>query len=104
MSRELTFPSTKALLADPSVTGETSAFYGGQKATQVFADISDTVSPSFQWPPFLDQVATEKGLHMVLNAAEAGIAWAPQSLDISSEVIKKLDGAKPAATPAAGRN
>lgn len=51
--------------------------------------------------PVLDQVATEKGLHMVLNAAEAGIAWAPQSLDISSEVIKKLDAAtaKPSATP-----
>jgi outer membrane protein len=50
--------------------------------------------------PILDQVATEKGLHMVLNAAEAGIAWAPQSLDISSDVIKKLDGnAKPATTP-----
>ena len=51
--------------------------------------------------PVLDQVATEKGLHMVFNAAEAGIAWAPQSLDISSEVIKKLDAntAKPAATP-----
>jgi len=51
--------------------------------------------------PVLDQVATEKGLHMVLNAAEAGIAWAPQSLDISSEVIKKLDAssAKPATTP-----
>jgi outer membrane protein len=51
--------------------------------------------------PILDQVATEKGLHMVLNAAEAGIAWAPQSLDISTDVIKKLDAAatKPAATP-----
>jgi outer membrane protein len=50
--------------------------------------------------PVLDAVATEKGLHMVLNAAEAGIAWAPQSLDISSDVIKKLDAAtKPAASP-----
>ena len=51
--------------------------------------------------PVLDQVATEKGLHMVLNAAEAGIAWAPQSLDISTDVIKKLDAAtaKPSATP-----
>jgi outer membrane protein len=51
--------------------------------------------------PVLDVVATEKGLHMVLNAAEAGIAWAPQSLDISSEVIKKLDASatKPATTP-----
>lgn len=50
--------------------------------------------------PVLDQVATEKGLHMVLNAAEAGIAWAPQSLDISTDVIKRLDAAaKPSASP-----
>src|SRR6185436_14181731 len=43
--------------------------------------------------PVLDAVATEKGLHMVFNAAEAGIAWAPQSLDLTTEVIKKLDAA-----------
>ena len=51
--------------------------------------------------PVLDAVATEKGLHMVFNAAEAGIAWAPQSLDLTTEVIKKLDAVtpKPAATP-----
>jgi len=48
--------------------------------------------------PVLDAVATEKGLHMVFNAADAGIAWAPQSLDLTAEVIKRLD-AKPAATP-----
>lgn len=53
------FPATKALLADPSFTSDASSFYGGQKVNQVFADISATVSPSFQWPPFLDQAATD---------------------------------------------
>ncbi|MFD8810502.1 sugar ABC transporter substrate-binding protein, partial [Streptomyces sp. NPDC059627] len=50
---------TKAQLADPSFTGATPSFYGGPKVNQVFADISATVSDDFQWPPFLDQAATD---------------------------------------------
>jgi multiple sugar transport system substrate-binding protein len=53
------FPATRALLADAAFTGDAPAFYGGQKVNQVFADISSTVSSSFQWPPFLDQAATD---------------------------------------------
>ncbi|MGW2619361.1 ABC transporter substrate-binding protein [Streptomyces sp. NPDC001500] len=53
------FPATKALLADSAFTGDAPAFYGGQKVNQVFADISSTVNSSFQWPPFLDQAATD---------------------------------------------
>ncbi|NGO15526.1 extracellular solute-binding protein [Streptomyces sp. HC44] len=58
-TQQFFFPATKALLADASVTASAPAFYGGQKVNQIFADISDTVSPSFQWPPFLDQAATD---------------------------------------------
>ncbi len=53
------FPATKALLADPSFTGDAPAFYGGQKVNEVFAGISSTVDADFQWPPFLDQAATD---------------------------------------------
>jgi outer membrane protein len=50
--------------------------------------------------PILQQVATEKGLHALFNAQEAGFAWVDPGLDLTSEVIKKLDaGAKPATTP-----
>jgi outer membrane protein len=49
--------------------------------------------------PVLDQVATEKGLQIVLSANEAGIAWANLGLDISSEIIKKLDAPKAPAAP-----
>jgi multiple sugar transport system substrate-binding protein len=49
------FPPTKALLADPSFTGDKPAFYGGQQVNELFAGISDTVAPDFTWPPFLDQ-------------------------------------------------
>ncbi|MEU6251367.1 extracellular solute-binding protein [Streptomyces sp. NPDC047043] len=58
-TKQLFFPATKDLLADASFTGAAPSFYGGQKVNQVFADISDTVSTSFQWPPFLDQAATD---------------------------------------------
>ena len=58
-TKQFFFPATKALLTDASFTGDAPAFYGGQKVNQVFADISETVPKSFQWPPFLDQVATD---------------------------------------------
>src|SRR5437870_163959 len=49
--------------------------------------------------PIIDQIATEKGLHMVFNATEAGFAWANLGLDLSAEIIKKLDaGSSPTAT------
>ncbi|MEE1759795.1 ABC transporter substrate-binding protein [Streptomyces sp. SP18BB07] len=53
------FPATKALLADQEFVSDAPPFYGGQKVNQVFADVSATVDPSFQWPPFLDQAATD---------------------------------------------
>jgi multiple sugar transport system substrate-binding protein len=53
------FPSTKALLADPSLVGQKDAFFGGQQVNHLFADISATVNTGWQWPPFLDQAVTD---------------------------------------------
>ena len=48
--------------------------------------------------PIVEALAAEKGLHLVFNAAESGIAWAAPGLDLTADVIKKLDAnAKPAA-------
>ncbi|HEX3646466.1 MAG TPA: OmpH family outer membrane protein [Vicinamibacterales bacterium] len=48
--------------------------------------------------PIVEQLATEKGLHLVFNASESGIAWATPGLDLTGEVIKKLDAlSKPGA-------
>ena len=58
-SKQFLFPSTKALLADASFIDQTPAFYGGQQVNKLFAQISDTVSTTFQWPPFLDEVVTD---------------------------------------------
>ena len=42
------------------------------------------------------------GLQFIFNGPDAGLVWADAALDISSEVIKKLDSAKPVtAKPAA---
>jgi Skp family chaperone for outer membrane proteins len=50
--------------------------------------------------PILQQVATEKGLYALFNAQEAGFAWVDPGLDLTTEVIKKLDAqGKPATTP-----
>jgi Skp family chaperone for outer membrane proteins len=50
--------------------------------------------------PIIEQLATEKNLHIVFNAVESGIAWAAAGLDLTADVVKKLDAAaKPPATP-----
>ena len=50
--------------------------------------------------PVLDQVANEKGVQLVLNADSQIFAWADLALDLSPDIVKKLDAAsKPAATP-----
>jgi len=49
--------------------------------------------------PIIEAVAKEKGLQLVFDLNNAGLAYFDPSLDLSSEVIKKLDGGKPAATP-----
>jgi outer membrane protein len=49
--------------------------------------------------PIIDQVANEKGLHLVLSIADSGAVWVNTGLNISAEVMKRLDTAKPAAAP-----
>ena len=44
--------------------------------------------------PVLDEVAKEKGLHAVFSLGEAGFAWVYQGLDITPDVIKRLDAKK----------
>ena len=48
--------------------------------------------------PIIESIANEKGLHLVFNARDSGISWATAGLDLTPDVIKKLDAtAKPAA-------
>jgi outer membrane protein len=43
--------------------------------------------------PIIDQVANEKGLHYVLSIADSGVIWVNTGLNISAEVMKRLDAA-----------
>jgi outer membrane protein len=46
--------------------------------------------------PVLQELGREKGLHFIFNGPDAGLVWADAALDISADVIKKLDAGKPA--------
>jgi Skp family chaperone for outer membrane proteins len=47
--------------------------------------------------PILEQVGKEKGLHMLVDIQNSGAVWVDTGLDLTAEVIKRLDAARPAA-------
>jgi Skp family chaperone for outer membrane proteins len=47
--------------------------------------------------PILEQLSTEHSLHFLFSAADAGLIWAAEGLDLSLEAVKRLDSAAPAA-------
>jgi Skp family chaperone for outer membrane proteins len=49
--------------------------------------------------PVLDAIGKEKGLHVIVDAVSSGAFWADRGLDLTAEVIKRLDTGKPAAAP-----
>jgi Skp family chaperone for outer membrane proteins len=44
--------------------------------------------------PVVDEISKEKGLHFVFGLEEAAIVWWSPAVDISDEVVKRLDGGK----------
>jgi outer membrane protein len=49
--------------------------------------------------PILEQIGKEKGLHMLVDIQNSGAVWVDTGLDLTAEVVKRLDAAKPAAAP-----
>jgi outer membrane protein len=49
--------------------------------------------------PVLDKIATEKGIHLLFDASQPGLAWAAPGLDLTPEVIKAMDGSKATTAP-----
>jgi len=71
-----------------------------QEVTQLQTQLQDEFQAKLS--PVVQQVAMEKGLHLLFSAADSGLVWADLSLDITSEVIQKFDAAlKTAGVPAA---
>lgn len=49
--------------------------------------------------PVFEAIGKEKGLHVIVDAAASGAFWADRGLDLTAEVVRRLDGSKPAAPP-----
>jgi len=75
--------------------------YAQQEAQSEQQALTQDLQNDFQTRlnPVIDQVAQEKGLHLVLSIADSGAVWVNTGLNISLEVMKRLDSAKPAAAP-----
>jgi len=65
-----------------------------EDAQQELQEMTQQLQLEFQerLNPIIEQVATEKGLHVVLNV-EAGVVWGYAGIDLSAEVIKRFDAA-----------
>jgi outer membrane protein len=75
-----------------------------QDAQQEVQELQQELQNDFQRKlmPIVQQVAQEKGIHVLFSAADSGIVWADPGLDITADVIKKFDTGAPAtAAPAA---
>ena len=47
--------------------------------------------------PIVQEVSTQRGLHMLFSVADSGLVWGDPSLDLTTEIIKKFDAAGPVA-------
>ena len=66
-----------------------------EDANAELQDMTQKLQMQFQerLNPVIQQVATEKGLHMVFSVRDAGIIWGDPGVDLSAEVIKRFDAA-----------
>jgi Skp family chaperone for outer membrane proteins len=73
-----------------------------QDAEAEMQDLQQQLQLEFQrkLSPIIQQVATEKGLHILLSQTDAGMVWADSGLDLTSEIIKRFDAATAGAAKA----
>jgi outer membrane protein len=69
--------------------------YAQQEAQSEQQSLTTDLQNDFQTRlnPIIDQVANEKGLHYVLSIADSGVVWVNTGLNLSAEVMKRLDAA-----------
>lgn len=74
-----------------------------QDAQADVRDLQEELQTDFQRRllPIIQQVAIEKGLHMIFSQLDAGLVWADTGLDVTNDVIAKFDQANPSTPPAA---
>jgi outer membrane protein len=66
-----------------------------QDAESELQELQQQLQMDFQrkLSPVIQQVAAEKGLHILLSQTDAGMVWAETGLDLTSEIIKRFDAA-----------
>ena len=64
-----------------------------QDAQAELNDIQVELNDSFQKKlfPVLQKMAEEKGLHLLFSAADAGLIWADEGLNLTEEAVKRPD-------------
>ena len=69
-----------------------------QDAQQELGELQQQLQQQFEArvTPVLEEVRKEKGLLLIFNGPDSGLVAADPGLDISTDVIKKMDAAKPA--------
>jgi outer membrane protein len=72
--------------------------FAQQDAQREIAELEQELLQEFQnlLNPIVEAIRQEKGLHMIFSAIDAGLAAADPGLNLSAEVIQRLNAAKPA--------
>jgi Skp family chaperone for outer membrane proteins len=81
---------------EKDITKQTRDLQSAQEdAQQEQQQLTQDLQTEFQQKlfPIIDQIATEKGLHMVFSIADSGIIWPNTGLDLTTEVVKRFDAA-----------
>ena len=70
-----------------------------QDAQSELQDLQNELQLDFQRKvgPVIEAVAREKGLQLLFSQADSGLVWADGGLDLTAEVIRRLDAASAAA-------
>lgn len=73
-----------------------------QDAQREINDLQQQLQADFERKlmPVIDKLVTDKGIQVLLSRADAGIVWANPALDLTDELIKRLDDAAAAKPPA----
>jgi outer membrane protein len=74
-----------------------------QNAQAEVQDLTQDLQEEFRVKlmPVIEQVGAERDLHIIFSAGDAGMIWANPGLDITQEIIRRLDASagKPAPKP-----
>jgi outer membrane protein len=70
-----------------------------QDAQSELQDLQNELQLDFQRKvgPVIESVAREKGLQLLFSQQDSGLVWADSGLDLTAEVIRRLDAASAAA-------